>query len=171
MARSMGLVLGFVLLFLVIGPSRELIFPTGSHGTRVKVVDAAGQISAAREVAAYPVAAPRGLPARWRPTSARITVAPDAAGSSATLHLGYVTPRERYLALEQGDAAGFVPRALGKGASPLPAVQVADHPWQQWRTAAGELALTRTAEGRSIVVTGSAGLAELVAFAGSLADR
>ena len=168
MARSLGLVLGFVLLFLLIGPTRELIFPTGPHRTAVKTVDAAQQVAAAREVAAYPVLAPRDLPAGWRPTSARYAAAPAAAGSSVTLHLGYVTPRERYLALEEGDAAGFVAGTLGKGAQRLPDLDIGGQPWQQWRTAAGELALSRTAGGRSVVITGSAGLDEVRTFAGSL---
>lgn len=169
MARSLGLVLAFVLLFLLIGPSRELIFPTGPHGTTVKTVDAAAQVAAARQAAAYPVLAPRGLPAGWRPTSARVARAPAAAGSSATLHLGYVTPRDRYLALEEGDAAGFAAGQLGKGATSLTEVEVAGQPWQQWRKASGELALSRTAEGRGVVLSGSADLAELRAFAASLA--
>lgn len=168
MGRSLGLVLGFVLLFLLIGPTRELIFPTGPHGTAVKTVDAAASVSAARQIAAYRVLAPRGLPAGWRPTSARIAVAPSAGGSSATLHLGYVTPAERYLGFEEGDAAGFAAAVLGSGAGSLPPVDVAGQPWQQWRTAAGELALSRTAGGRSVVLTGSATLDELRTFAASL---
>lgn len=169
MARSLGLVFAFVLLFLLIGPSRQLIFPTGPNGTAVKTVDAAASVSAARQIAAYPVLGPRGLPAGWRATSARIAVAPSAGGSSATLHLGYVTPTERFLGLEEGDAAGFVAAQLGKGARPLPAVDVAGQPWQQWRTAAGELALSRAAAGASVVLSGSATLDELRAFAASLA--
>jgi hypothetical protein len=169
MARSLGLVLGSVVLILLIGPTRELIFPTGPHGTAVKTVDISRQVAAAREAAAYPVLAPRGLSARWRPTSARITVAPSAGGSSATLHLGYVTPRARYLALEEGDATGFVADQLGRGPRPLPTVEIGGSPWQQWRTASGELALTRTAQGRSVVLTGSAALDELRELAGSLA--
>lgn len=168
MARSLGLVFGFVLLFLLIGPSRQLILPTGPQGTAVKTVDAAASVAAARQLAAYPVLGPRGLPATWRPTSARVALAPSADGSSATLHLGYITPAERFLGLEEGDAVGFVAAVLGKGAGPLPPVEVAGQPWQQWRTAAGELALSRTAAGRGVVLTGSATLDELRTFAASL---
>lgn len=169
MARSLGLVFGFVVLFLVIGPARELIFPTGSNGTAVKTVDPGRAISAAREGAAYAVLAPRGLPAGWRATSARIETGRSAGSSSAALHLGYVTPAERYLGLAEGDAAGFVATRLGKGASPLPPVDVAGERWQQWRTSAGELALSRTAERRNVVLLGSATLDELRSFAAALA--
>jgi len=169
MGRSLGLVFGFVVLFLLIGPARELIFPTGPNRTAVKTVDPGPQISAAREVAAYQVVAPRGLPAGWRVTSARVDTGRSAGSSSATLHLGYVTPGERYLALAEGDAAGFVAAQLGKGAEPLPAVDVAGARWQQWRTSAGELALSRTAAARGLLLTGSASLDELRAFAASLA--
>lgn len=170
MARSLGLVFGFVLLFLVIGPARELIFPTGPNRTAVKTVDPGPQISAVREVAGYQVAVPRGLPAGWLATSARVDTGGSAGRSSATLHLGYITPGGRYLGLEEGDAAGFVAAQLGKGATPLPPVDVAGQPWQQWRTSGGELALSRTAAGRGIVLTGSASLDELRDLAASLAS-
>lgn len=168
MVRSLGLAFGFVLLFLLIGPSRELLFPTGPRAQVVKTVQTDGAVAAARATAAYQVVVPHGLPAGWRPTSVRVDTGTSAGGSSASLHLGYVTPSERYVALEQGDAADFVASVLGEGVRPLPAVDIAGQPWQQSRTRVGELALSRTTDGRSVVVTGSAGLAELRALAASL---
>lgn len=169
MVRSLGLVFAFVLLFLVIGPARQTIFPSGPNRTAVKTVDTARQVTAARQVASYAVLAPRGLPAGWHATSVRVDYAPTAGGSSATLRLGYVTPEQHFAGLAEGDAAGFVATELGKGAQPLPAADVSGEPWQQWRTAADELALSRTTGRRSVVVTGSATLEELRALAAALA--
>lgn len=172
MVRSLGLVLGFVLVLLLIGPARQLILPTGSNATSIKTVDTAGAIAAARSSAGYPLLAPSGLPPSWRPTSARNGGGSALGGSGTTLHLGYVTPRRQYLDFEESDAPGFVSDQLsgggGKTPQSLAPVEIDGTRWQQWRTATGQLALSQTAGRRSVVITGSAGLDELRTFAAAL---
>ena len=69
--QSVGdLVRSLVLLLLAMG----VIFGIGSviteeEETPVRAVDYTGQLSAARDLADYPVVAPRGLDATWVPTS------------------------------------------------------------------------------------------------------
>lgn len=166
--RSVGLVLGFSLLVLTLGPARELLFPSGTLAERVKVVEYSDKVAAARRVAPGAVLAPVGLPSSWRATSARIAV-PGGAGV-VELHVGFVTQQEEYAALEEttGAAGRFVPRLLGKKAERTGEVTIDGAAWQRWRSESGEAAFVRQAGRTTVIVTGSAPLDELRLLAGSL---
>ena len=94
---------------------------------------------------------------------------PDAHGV-VTFHLGFVTPANQYAELEEsnGDSAGFVAQILGGGTQQVGLLRVGDMPWQELRTTRGELALVRVIGTPTVVVTGSAKIAELSALAGAM---
>lgn len=152
MVRSLGLVLGFVVVLVAIGAPQLLMHKRAP----VHVVDIRADVAAARAAATYPVLAPVGLPARWRPTSSRVL------GSGAVgLHIGYVTPTDSYAQLEETSLGGFVTQSVGKGATALPEVDVAGQTWQQWRAGNKDLVLARQDGNRAVVVRGTADTAEL----------
>ena len=106
-------VVGVFVAFLVAVNYREKPDP-------VRVVDPAPAVAQARAQAAFVPVVPVGLPAAWRPTSARYERAAISAVPNAALwHLGYLTPTDAYAAVDQveGDPTVAV-RALVEGARP-----------------------------------------------------
>lgn len=166
MLRSLLVVGGFTLVVLLLAPTRQLILPRGSDAQPVKVVSYAQEAAAARRLAGAAALLPAGLPAGWRATSVRFA----PRGPAYQLHIGFVTPRQAYAALEEATSGGaaFVVDQLGRAPAVLAPVEVGGVVWQQRRRASGELALIRTAGPTTVVVTGSAGLAELSRLAASL---
>lgn len=166
MVRSMLVVGGVTIVVLVMGASRQLLFPSGDSAKRVRVVDYANEVAAARRLAPGEVLTPTGLPSGWRATSARL----NPHGSAVDLHLGFVTPADKYAQLGEstGDAEPFRAATLDKGSQVLGPTDIAGVRWEQRRTAAGELALLRTSGRATIIVTGNATLAELQTLASSL---
>jgi uncharacterized protein DUF4245 len=132
----------------------------------VKVVDYAGSVTQAREVAPYDVLAPAGLDKRWRATSVRV----ERDGDAVTWHLGFVTPRNSYAGLEQsdGDATKFV-EEFATGARPVGQVRLGDLTWQRVEGGKPEpRALLLRGKGVTTVVAGGAPWAELDALARAL---
>lgn len=168
MVRSLGLVMALVLAGLLLGPARELLFPTESRIREITVIDPNAEVAAAARAAEYDLVAPRGLPQRWRPTSARVLSGERTSGGTVGLQVGYVTPSEEYATVVESDGVDLLPDQVGKGAEQLDDVQIDGRRWQRWRTSRDELALTARDGRRTVVVTGSAPLVELRQLAGSL---
>lgn len=164
MVRSMAVVVGLVVAVLLLGASRQLVFPTGNNNREVRTVSYAAKAAAAKSVAPADALAPSGLPGGWRATSARFT--PDPLD----LHIGFVTPRGRFAEVEEttGPLTDWLKARLGKAPARLEPVDVGGVTWQQRRTDRGELALVRTRGRATVLVTGNASLAELRVLAGSL---
>ncbi len=160
MVRSLGLVVLVIIpvWFFAKAPARD--------EAAIRVVDPAGPISAfATDVPQAPV--PRGLPARWRATSATYS------GGDRTLRVGYVTPEEQYAeyAASTGPRQEFVETAVGQGAEPAEPVTVDGVEWEQRVEADGSRSLI-SSYGPVTVVVGTtratASLAELRVLLGSL---
>lgn len=173
LARSLAAVFAFVLIVLLVSPARELVFH--GYGKAITTVPYQPQVSAARYFSHAPMPAPVGLPAGWRATSARDHQGSDPTDPT-TLHIGFVTPANRYAGLEEaaGDAHAFLVRQLGKaGAAHVQAtVTIGGIAWQLRRDAGGAPALTRQ-DGRVTIVVlgganGGAALPELRVLAASL---
>jgi hypothetical protein len=166
MGRSLGIVFAVVVIGLLIGGARELVFPSRSTDRAVKTVGYSDEVGGLRHIAPYPVLAPEGLGPGWRATSARLRY----DGGSVGLHIGFVTPRKAYAEVEESgqDPAAFQDSVLGGGTTALPAVSSGGRSWRQLRTSRGELALLTASGPATVVVTGSAGLPELSDLAGSL---
>ncbi len=92
MVRSMLVVVAIVLVIFVVQIRND-------PPSAVRRVPVAASLQQARVQAPYDVAGPVGLPRTWRATSVRFA----KAGPVVTWHIGYVTPREDYAALEQSN--------------------------------------------------------------------
>ncbi len=157
-------VVGVFVAFLVAVTYREKPDP-------VRVVDPAPAVAQARAQAAFVPVVPVGLPAAWRPTSARYERAAVSAVPNAALwHLGYLTPTDAYAAVDQveGDPTVAV-RALVEGARPSGVGTGTFAGWQRWQTADGRrTAYVLPGSASTVVVSGSADDRELATFADAL---
>ncbi|WP_433402738.1 DUF4245 domain-containing protein [Streptomyces sp. CA-146814] len=124
----------------------------------VKAVDFTVELATVRVAAPYPVAAPEGLPEKWKPTS----VSFDRAAGKAW-HLGFHDPDGRYVAVEQStaDARTYIPQVSQKAKDTGTTEAVAGRTWQVWE---GEKydALVLPGKGHTTVVTGTAPRERLV---------
>jgi Protein of unknown function (DUF4245) len=131
-------------------------------GDPVREVDPTGPLRLADDRASYDLLAPTGLPDGYRPTSVRTDAGQAADGAPVTLQIGYVTPSEKYAGFVISDAPES--DALGAvlaGSTDEGGVDVDGEQWTRSTTARGETALSRVADGVTVVVSGSAGDAEL----------
>jgi hypothetical protein len=132
----------------------------------VRDVDYPAAVALARQQATYDVMAPDQVPAGWRVSSARTE--PDKDG--VAWHVGLVTRRQAYAAVEQsdGDRRTFVDRFV-PGSRADGTERVAGRTWT--RRAGGttdDRALVLESGGVTTLVTGSASWAELRELARSL---
>jgi hypothetical protein len=159
MVRSLLLVL--VLVFVVVALNVQ-----PHPDSEVRRFDYSGVFSQARDQASYEVLAPIGLPGSWVPTSARTT----RAGAAVTWHVGFVTPRDDYAALEQSDGApaAFV-RQFSDGGHHAGNVVIGSATWRRLEGGDPEpRALVLEGDAVTTVVAGNAGWAELRELAASL---
>lgn len=133
----------------------------------VREVDPASSLQYAADLADFPLLAPSGLSSEWRPTSARVE--PAEQGGPVGFAVGYVTPAAEFAQFVHSSVpiADLLNAVLGVGYRERGEVEIDGRDWRELRTADGELALVRTDGVATVVVTGTAGLAELVTLAGS----
>lgn len=135
----------------------------------VRDVDTTSAQRAAAERADYPLLVPTGLPEGWRSTSVRTNAGSAQVGDPITLEIGWFTPGEEYAGYAVSDDPGASAVAdVLQGATAEGTEQVDGQTWERLDTQRGETALTRTADGATLVVTGSASDEELTTLAGSL---
>jgi uncharacterized protein DUF4245 len=121
-----------------------------------------------RSVAPYTSYVPEATPTGWRPTSSRLTGGPG--GGPVAWHLGFVTARDEYAALEESDehADAFIKRMTNRD-RPVGAQQVAGATWEQYfREDKRQRSLVHRLPGVTVVVTGTASFDELAVLAASL---
>lgn len=160
MVRSLAVVLvlvGIVVVFNVAEQPEPV----------VRDVDYLGALEQARQVATYDVLAPESLPEDWRATSARTR----QEGSAATWHLGLVTARDSYAAVEQSDGPdrrGFVDD-FAAGARRTGTVDIGGRQWRRLEGGEPETrALLTTDDGVTTLVAGGARWSELEELAALL---
>lgn len=159
MAISLLVVFGFVATIVGLTPRPD--------ADPVTVVDVGGALAQARATAPYAVAAPTGLPARWRATSARTS---PSGADGVSWHVGFVTPEDRYAAVEQSnaDATSFL-AAIGESGRDDGTVTVAGTEWKRlYAKAKDQRTLWRTDGSTVLAVTGDASWAELQQLAAAL---
>ncbi|MCX4527832.1 MULTISPECIES: DUF4245 domain-containing protein [unclassified Streptomyces] len=141
-----------------------IFIPHDEDADPTRVVDYRVEAITARRAAPYPLAAPVGLPEKWRATS----VAYERKNADSW-HLGFLDPQDQYVAVEQSSEA--TPKYLAKVTQQAKATgrtqQVGDAAWERWE---GEKydALVRQGEGYVTVVTGTASFEQLGAMAAAL---
>lgn len=123
----------------------------------VRPIDPTSDVQLAARTANYPVEAPTGLPLEWRPTSARVEPGVEATSFS----LGYNTPSAQYAGLFQSDTepADYV-AVTTRGLPVVGSEDIAGEIWQRHGERAADRAYSRTADGFSQVVLGTASYAE-----------
>jgi len=130
----------------------------------VKRVDYRVELLTARRAAAYPVAAPEGLPTTWKATSVRY----DGSTFDAW-HLGFHAPDGEYVAIEQSTQkpSVFIDSASG-GARETKVIQrIGDQVWQRYEGGRYD-ALVLKAKGSTTVVAGTGSFAQLTKMADAL---
>ena len=159
MVRSMAVVLAlvFVIVLLAWRPTPDA----------VTVIDPGPALASAQQQADFTVAVPSGLPADWRPTSARWEPSPES-GDLPVLHIGYVTPTDQYGQVSQTRAA--TERYLieqTSGGVPTGTREVAGSVWQEWQ-ADDRRSLVLIDSGVTTIVSGTGDWSEIEFLAGSL---
>jgi hypothetical protein len=132
----------------------------------VRPIDPAPSIGRAAEFAGYPMEAPAGLPEGFRSTDTDVTGGP---GDPVTLRVDYVTPSDDYAAFVTSDdpEAPEVTDVLA-GARVEGAVEIDGREWTRSITARDETALSREADGVTVLVSGSADDEELRVLAATV---
>ncbi|ARF74947.1 hypothetical protein B7C62_23955 [Kitasatospora albolonga] len=141
-----------------------IFIPHDENADPIKAVDFTVELATVRIAAPYPVAAPEGLPEKWKPTS----VSYDHTAGKAW-HLGFLDPDRKYVAVEQStaDARTYVPQVSQKAKDTGTTETVAGREWQYWEGAKYD-ALVLLEKGHTTVVTGSAPKERLVEMAEAL---
>lgn len=139
----------------------------------VKVVDPAPYEMLAAGQASFPVTAPRGLSADWRPTSVRWEPTNKSQGMPV-LHIGYVTPQGEYAQVTEfafpsdaDPAASVLVREQAQNVVPDTTRGVNGQVWLSGE-ADGTRMIARVTGGAIAVVSGTANWQELESLAGSL---
>ncbi|MDP5184289.1 DUF4245 domain-containing protein [Blastococcus sp. BMG 814] len=126
----------------------------------VREIDPTSTLRLAEARAVYPLLIP-ALDEGYRPTSVRTDAGTNPEGSPVTVQLGYVTPAGNYAGYVVTDDADAEALDVLDGAAEEGAVEIDGEEWTRSTTQRGETALTRVADGVTLVVTGSAGDDEL----------
>jgi uncharacterized protein DUF4245 len=174
-ARGAGSLLAAALAVLAM--ATLIIVLTPRPVTQLAVpVDYHPDLARFRQVAPYPVLAPRGLPPGWVPVSSRLTV---VHGGAVSWHLGLMTPSGLMASLEESSErpGPFILRMTNNGdmLPPLWTGERGGEPGGEWwarrvRTDKDQRSMYRSAAGAfTIVVTGTGSWQELSVLARSLA--
>jgi hypothetical protein len=157
------MILSLALIGLVAGVIYVFI-PHDDAEPELKRVDYRVELLTARRAAAYPVAAPEGLPTAWKATSVRY----DGSEFDAW-HLGFHDPDGQYVAVEQSTEkpAAFIATA-SQGAEETQATQrIGDQTWQRYEGTQYD-ALVLKGKNATTVVTGTASFGQLAKMAQAL---
>jgi hypothetical protein len=138
----------------------------------VKAIDPSSTISLAANRAGYPLLVPTDLPRGYRPTSARTDGGKAEEGDPVTLEIGYVTPSDQFAQfVESDDPRADAVTALLNDATPAGSVQIGGDSWTRatrQHAQDEETVLSRTVDGVTLVVSGSASEKELETVAGAV---
>ncbi|MEV0961817.1 MULTISPECIES: DUF4245 domain-containing protein [unclassified Streptomyces] len=157
MIQSMAVICAFAGVIYLFIPHDDSLDP-------IRPVDYRVELVTARRAAPYPVAAPAGLPADWKPTSVTFRREEGHAW-----HLGFLDPDGQYVAVEQSTEAPrkYVPRVTRQAAPTDTTQRVGEETWQRWEGPKYD-ALVRTDQGSTTVVTGTASYERLAQMAAAL---
>jgi len=166
MARSLGLMAVIMAVVLLLTPARGLIFP--DRNDRMPAKDYSDVVAGFGQITHQAALAPVGLPSSWRANAANLT---GTSAANERLHIGFVTPASAYAGLDEttGDPSSLFADVLGKrGATATGTTTIGGDMWDVRTSDRGERALTRTAGGLTVVVTGNARAADLDRLCASL---
>ncbi|TYP80686.1 DUF4245 domain-containing protein [Blastococcus xanthinilyticus] len=133
-------------------------------------IDPTNTLRLADARAGYGLLVPEDLDEGYRPTSARTDAGNAAEGEPVTLQIGYLTPSGAYAGFVVSDdpEAEALTAVLGTPDADGDPVEIDGEQWLRSTTARGETALSRTEEGVTLLVSGSADEDELRTVAGAV---
>ncbi|MGW2234518.1 DUF4245 domain-containing protein [Streptomyces sp. NPDC001759] len=151
----------------LIGIAAALIYvfiPHEDSAPDIKRVDYRVELLTARRAAAYPVAAPEGLPRTWKATSVRF----DGAKFDAW-HLGFHAPDGQYVQIEQSTQkpSEFIDQATQGGRATKATQSIDGRTWTRY-TGGRYDALVLPGKGATTVVAGTGSLRQLTEMAQAL---
>lgn len=143
--------------------------PREGDGNEMEAVSYSQELGQARRVAPFPVVAPVGLPDDWRANSVTYRGTGD---HGTTWHLGFVTPDDEYVAVEQGSksSAAFVRKVTHEARPTGESRQVAGEEWARYEGKSYD-ALVHEGDGVTTVVTGTGSLAQMERMASVLKEK
>ncbi|MFE6284764.1 DUF4245 domain-containing protein [Streptomyces sp. NPDC057877] len=131
-------------------------------------VDYRIELLTARRAAAYPVAAPEGLPESWKPTSVRYQGEPHH-----TWHLGFHAPDGEYVAVGQSTQkrAKYIEKASQGSSETKATEEIGGRTWTRYTGGRYDALVLEQGEadkGSTTVVAGTGSFEQLVEMAGAL---
>ncbi|KAA0935320.1 DUF4245 domain-containing protein [Streptomyces apricus] len=149
-----GIVAGFIYVFI----------PKDDSEPPLQRVDYRVELLTARRAAAYPVAAPEGLPTEWKATSVRFR-----GDDFDAWHLGFHDPDGEYVAVEQSTQkpVTFIEDASQGAAETNVTQRIGGKSWKRYEGGKYD-ALVLREENATTVVAGTASFAELTKMAEAL---
>ncbi len=159
-----GVVVAAIYFFIPHDDSKD------AQNSAVKTVGYRVELSTARRAATYPVAAPEGLPKGWRATSVSYEASDDGRGGA--WHLGFLSPKDQYAAVEQSDAPAreYIKKVTLNATPAGGSRQVDGARWDEYKGDTYK-ALVRKESGHTTVVTGTASYDGLAELAGALKTK
>lgn len=157
-----------ILSLALIGVAAGVIYlfvPHDDHTPDLKRVDYRVELLTARRAAAYPVAAPEGLPDTWKATSVRFR-----GENFDRWHLGFQNPDGEYVQVEQSTQkrAEFIDEA-SQGASATKVTERIGHrTWTRYSGGRYDALVLEDTPGSTTVVAGTASFAQLTMMAQAL---
>ncbi|CAL9434663.1 DUF4245 domain-containing protein [Streptomyces sp. enrichment culture] len=150
-----GLVAGFVWLFI----------PHDDGEPDLPRVDYRVDLLTARRAAAYPVAAPVGLPDTWKATSVRFR-----GDEGDAWHLGYRAPDGEYVAVEQSTQKRtlFIENKTQKAERTDVTQEINGETWARYEGSQYDALVLEHPDGSTTVVTGTASFGQLTKMAKAL---
>ncbi|MEO3762913.1 DUF4245 domain-containing protein [Streptomyces sp. B8F3] len=145
------------------------VLPREGDGNEMAAVSYSQELGQARRAAPFPVVAPVGLPDDWRANSVTYRGTGD---HGTTWHLGFVTPDDEYVAVEQGseNADRFIRKVTQHARPTGESRQVAGTEWDQYRGKDYD-ALVHKGDDVTTVVTGTGSLTQMERMAAALQEK
>lgn len=142
-----------------------LAIPHDDHSPDLQRVDYRVELLTARRAVSYPVAAPEGLPSTWKATSVRFQ-----GEKSDRWHLGFQTPDEQYVQVEQSTLkpSEFIDDATQGASATKRTERIGDHTWTRYTGGRYDALVLRDTPGATTVVAGTASFTELKRMATAL---
>ncbi|MBL1081190.1 DUF4245 domain-containing protein [Streptomyces actinomycinicus] len=142
-----------------------LSVPHDDHAPDLKRVDYGVELVTARRAASYPVAAPEGLPSTWKATSVRFQ-----GESSDRWHLGFQTPDDQYVQIEQSTQkpSEFIDQASQGGKATQRTERIDGRTWTRYTGGRYDALVLQDTPGSTTVVAGTGSFEELKTMAAAL---
>lgn len=165
MVRSLGLMAIVIGALLMITPARKLIF-AGNNGSAGTPITDTQQLTEWRQLTGHPAMLPP-VPAGWRINAATMS---GSTVAKAHLHVGWVTPQQQYVGVDEGylPARRLLAAAIGGGSRAAGTVGIGGRQWAVRSDRRGDVAYVLRQGKLGVVVAGSVGRTELQHLAGQL---